>query len=106
MNIVSTLLFLFASFSKVFSIKPKFCVNCKYNIPDTVISTSNPKFSKCALFPKSSDDNNSYLVTGDFKLSLVEYHYCSTARDQESMCGQKGTEYKKKRISKSYNFLD
>jgi len=72
--------------SLVSSVKPKFCINCKYFIPDT---NSNNVFAKCSQFPQ---ENTNYLIDG--KITLDEYRYCSTARSYENLCGQEGKKYK------------
>ena len=107
MNIVSIILLLSTTFSTVFSIKPKICVNCKYITHGTYSWQTNKdaefsEYSRCSLFPKYSTNNKSnYLVTGIIEESITEYHYCSTARDQDSMCGEEGKEYKKRYTKKS-----
>jgi hypothetical protein len=52
------------------------------------------EFSKCSLYKIK---NNYELVIG---IEKVEYNYCVTARYFENMCGNKGINYKKKRILK------
>ena len=88
-------------------VKPKICVNCKYIIPDTIYSWQTPRdtkfseYSRCSLFPQYSNNKNNHLVTGNIEKSTTIYHYCSTARDQDSMCGEEGKEYKKKYTKKT-----
>ena len=107
MNIVSIIFLLYASLSTVFSIKPKICLNCKYIMPLTRYSWSTnedqefSEFSTCSFFPKYNINKSNYLVTGVIEESNTEYYYCSTAREQESMCGEKGKEYKKKSDKKN-----
>ena len=81
MNII-ILLFIISS---VISIKPKICINCKFCIPE-----KNTEFSKCSLYRIK---NNYELVNG---IEKVEYNYCTTARNFDFMCGNKGKMYKKK----------
>jgi hypothetical protein len=47
--------------------------------------------------------NAKYLVTGvdDGPKVLVEYSYCSTARDLDHMCGAEGKKYKRKYVKRS-----
>lgn len=74
-------------------INHKFCINCKYLIPDNLY---NNKYSKCSLFPCNSVN---YLVTGNE--NIKNFYYCSTARASDSMCGINATKYKKIRKSKN-----
>jgi hypothetical protein len=76
--------------------KPKLCINCKYFIADN----DNGKFGKCYFFPKQNEKNY-YLVNGINHINEDEYFYCSTSRDTNSMCGEEGKYYKKKRVIKS-----
>jgi len=55
--------------------------------------SSSPRFGRCSLFPKKYD--KTYLVSGT-KLISESFYYCSTAREQESLCGEEGKMYKKK----------
>ena len=75
------------------SLKPKFCVKCKYFIPDN----DNNEFSKCSLFPKS-EGKFDYLVSG---IHTDKYYYCSTSREMNHMCGEEGKYYKRKIVKKS-----
>jgi hypothetical protein len=83
MKIIAILCF----FLPVFSLETKLCINCKYLIPNT----RNIKFSKCFLFPKVEEDHFKF-INGDID-DTIDYHYCSTARGTNSMCGKKGKEY-------------
>ena len=76
-------------------INEKLCINCKHIIK----YNSDPKYSKCSLFPKSSQ----FLVTGNKTDS--EFFYCSTAREHNNMCGKNATKYLKERVKRE-NFLD
>ena len=83
---------------------PKFCVNCKYFITSADIFSpfgGNKEFGKCALFQRDNDDDNDFLVTGISKFKPIEYKYCSTARNSDSMCGSQGKFYMKKRRNKN-----
>lgn len=86
---------LFLTFlSPFFSMKvnnPKFCINCKYFIPNSI----GNKYGKCSLFPTELIDN--YLIDGNTE-NNKEYYYCSTVRSSENMCGKEGKMYKKKVI--------
>lgn len=72
-------------------IKPKLCVNCKHFIPDN----NNNKFGKCSLFPVRKE-NDYFLVDGVSEDGIIDYHYCSTARKYDRMCGNEGKMYKRK----------
>jgi len=69
-------------------IKPKLCINCKYFL----INNNNNELSKCSLFPKEIDNSN-FLVTGIEEEKIVDYSYCSTARQFYHMCGNEGKMY-------------
>jgi hypothetical protein len=78
-------------------IKPKLCINCRYFITDNVDS----KFSKCSLFTKEENVNNYYvLVNGIIENKIIEYHYCRTSRQIETMCGKEGKLHKRKYIKR------
>lgn len=77
-------------------INEKICINCKHIIK----SNSDPKYSKCSLFPLK---DSHFLVTGN--KTDNEFFYCSTARENNDMCGKNATKYRKKRVKKK-NFLD
>jgi hypothetical protein len=70
---------------------PKICVNCKHFINDEI---SGPEFGKCREFPLESVK---YLIDGVIRND--EYRYCSTARNQEQLCGKSGKKYSKSRKS-------
>ena len=61
-----------------------FCINCKHFISDSM----SVKYSKCKMAPI---DITQYLVSGNTK--DIVFHYCSTARTDDSMCGKNGTKY-------------
>ena len=68
---------------------PRFCVNCVHYIPHR---KHRPEYSECKLFPVPN--NELYLITGQVNIQPTEYHYCSTARRVEDMCGNSGKKYK------------
>jgi hypothetical protein len=70
----------------------KFCLNCRYFLDN---SYTGIQFGKCAQFPHIIEDN-SYLITGTSIYQEIDYHYCSTARSSEKMCGKEGKIYKRK----------
>jgi hypothetical protein len=72
--------------------KPKLCIHCKYFIKDELDS----KFGKCLMFPEKEEKNIFRLVNGLHIDKNKEYHYCSTVRNIDTMCGQEGKMYKKK----------
>lgn len=65
---------------------PKFCVHCEHFIP----YKNGNKYGKCKMFPEEVTDQ--YLITGQ-KNQEVSYHYCSTARKFDHMCGEQGKLY-------------
>jgi hypothetical protein len=72
--------------------KPKLCINCKYFIKDELDS----KFGKCLMFPKKEEKNVYTLVNGVHINKNKGYHYCSTVRNINTLCGEEGKMYKKK----------
>ena len=65
-----------------------FCINCKHFKPDLI----DNKYGTCKRFPIIYKDDY-YLVTGVDKTKKDHYHYCSTARSTERMCGEEGIEF-------------
>jgi hypothetical protein len=55
--------------------------------------SSSPLFARCALFPKDYD--KSYLISGT-KSTHESFYHCSTARGEESQCGEEGKMFKRK----------
>jgi len=51
------------------------------------------KFGKCMMFPKETEPDRYYLVTGKKEKNKVEYSFCAVARDIESMCGMQGKRF-------------
>ena len=77
------------------STNPKLCVDCKFFKRDLF----GNKFGKCALFEKTEiADNNDFLVDGIVRRKKVKYHYCSTARQTDNMCGKDGKLYEKNNL--------
>lgn len=78
----------------IYSVKDRFCVNCKHfiNIPGC-----SDKFGKCRLFPSKVDNYNTidYLVSGKRKL---EYRPCNFVREDEESCGITGRYYEKRML--------
>jgi hypothetical protein len=74
-------------------IGPKFCINCKFYKKDFI---SFSEFGKCTNFLYYNDNDN-YLVNGKINNNLDQYHYCSTARKFENMCGKEGKFYEEKK---------
>jgi hypothetical protein len=81
-----TLFFIFV-FANSLEMKPKFCVNCRYFIPNE----SNNEYGKCSLFVY---ENSKYLVDGLVRDN--DYYACSSARSWSNLCGKEGKKYKKK----------
>ena len=72
-------------------IKPNLCINCKFYTKNFLTFS---EFGKCSLFPKDKD--NDYFLVNGIKNNNQEYHYCSTSRNSERMCGEEGKFYEKK----------
>jgi hypothetical protein len=70
-----------------YDITPKYCVNCMFFRKEWM--TDN-RHGKCSLFLLASSSVDE-LVTGH---KHTEYHYCSSARSEDTMCGREGTKYK------------
>ena len=70
----------------------KLCINCKYYTKNFFTSS---EYGKCSLFTTENEDMN-YLVTGKKYNNIEEYHYCSTARKFNHICGKEGKFYEKK----------
>jgi len=66
----------------------KFCKNCKFFKKDFFTET---KFGHCSHFP--FQQTNDYLVDGYKDESPISYHYCSTSRSSDHMCGKEGKYY-------------
>lgn len=70
----------------------KFCINCKFYKKS--FFTMN-EYGKCSLYPKEDDIDYSF-VTGNNYNKNIDYHYCSTSRKFEDMCGKEGKFYEEK----------
>ena len=87
--------YIFVVFCSIFvpifvkEIKPK-CLQCKF-FRNTFVS--DIAFGKCAFFPKI-DSRPKFVVAG---FENIDYFYCSTARNNNSMCGKVGRKYETKR---------
>ena len=75
-------------------INTKFCINCRYFIPNKC----NNEYGKCSLF---INENIKYLVDGVIRDN--DYYACSTARSWNDLCGKEGKKYKKKYTRRSIN---
>ena len=73
-------------FTYSLQIKPKFCINCKYFIP----SDTGNEFSKCMAVQY---ENSKFLIDGIIR---NDYYYCSSARNNEELCGKIGKKFVKK----------
>ena len=69
-------------------LQQKSCVDCIHFKRDLLIGD---KFGKCLLFPW--EERNYGLVTGIKEPPVVNYEYCSVAREVDSMCGKKGKRF-------------
>ena len=94
-NIVITICSIFVSIFYAYTIKPKFCIDCKFFRKDKL----DDKYGTCILFPKKDDDYNNddryFLVDGidNRKKQKIKYYLCSTSRSFDSMCGKEGKFY-------------
>ena len=95
-NIIITIFSIFVSLFSAYTIKPKLCIDCKFFRKDIL----DNKFGKCVLFPKRNEvynDNDYFLVTRiQTKNKNIEYHFCSTSRHVDNMCGKEGKFYEQK----------
>lgn len=86
----------------------RFCVDCKYYLHNAEPWNQKKDCNgKCMLFPKIEQptqvsspsygfDKYEYLVSGEVVEPDVEYNECKTARQQETMCGERGKYYRNK----------
>ena len=75
--------------------EPKFCVNCKYCLPSEdykLYDSRSFEFAKCLANPREIKDD-SYLITGVPKPKVIDYQYCSLARQYDGKCGPNGSMY-------------
>lgn len=77
--------------------KPKYCLNCKYFIPNVnaLTAAQNNKLGGCSYFPVKFYDFDC-LVTGEKKNPENKYHFCDTARKFDDMCGEEGRHHKRR----------
>ena len=68
--------------------KQNLCFKCN-NFKKTLFNQN--KFGKCKLFPKESN-----VLDGSKTKIKMDYEYCSTARDNDDMCGKEGFFFEKK----------
>lgn len=90
----SICIFLLMCFSSGFSFQvqpaePKLCKNCKFFVKENFFTAN--KFGKCTLF--NYEETKYFLVDGIPEKNLENYHYCSTARNYEHMCGAEGKKF-------------
>ena len=85
------ILFCIIGSSSVFYVSSyeKYCVNCKYFVKNPFCKDT---FGKCSAFRKNIENYQKldYLVSGKQK---IEYKFCSTAREDEDLCGKEGKMY-------------
>ena len=75
--------------------EPKFCVNCKHCLPSEgykLYDSRSLEFAKCLANPREIKDD-SYLITGVPKPKVIDYQYCSLARQYDGKCGPNGSMY-------------
>lgn len=100
----------FITFVNAFKVN-RFCVDCKYYLHNAEPwNHKKEMIGKCVLFPKIEQqiqtqnqtqvpytfDKYEYLVSGEVVEPEVEYNECKTARQQETMCGERGKYYRNK----------
>ena len=71
-----------------YKLNEKFCVNCKYFIPNI---DSIDKYGKCSMF---SLGDSKFLFSGNN--NDRDFYYCSSARGSNNLCGKNATKYVKK----------
>ena len=72
--------------------KPRLCIDCKF-FTNNFLTDSD--YGKCSLFVRENRIDK-YLVNGIKKIPDIDYYYCSTARNFDTMCGKEGTFFEKK----------
>jgi len=82
-------LLLFCSLLPVLSLKHNLCIDCKFFKRHY---RSNDMFSKCSLFP-TMERYMDYFITGKGNVIFESYHFCSTARKFDDMCGEDGKKF-------------
>ena len=103
----SICIFLLACFSSGFSlsmqpfqpiepIEPKLCKNCKFFVKKDFFTAN--KFGQCKLF--NYEETKYFLVDGIPEKNLNTYHYCSTARKFDHLCGVDGKKFESSTFKK------
>lgn len=77
------------------ALDPVLCINCKFFKKDLFTAS---QFGKCTKFPEGKKENNCVLVDGVARIQKINYHYCVTSRDFDSMCGNEGKFYQERRV--------
>lgn len=72
-------------FALTHGLTPKLCIHCKHFKPNNL---SGPEFGRCGALPTLPN-----FVTG--KIDLKDYSYCSTARSNDTLCGNSGKLFEK-----------
>jgi len=88
------LFFLLKNFLCLFStdfLKPKLCKDCIFYKRST-LTPFDLKYGKCTLFPLQKYNNN-YLVDGSKQIVEIDHHFCSIAREYDSLCGKEGNQF-------------
>lgn len=78
---------------------PKLCINCKFSTKENFLTSD--MFCKCSKFSYLEDDY--FFVNGRGRPQKTKYHYCTTARNFDHMCGTEGKKYEEK---SKFHFLD
>ena len=73
-------------------IGPKLCINCKFYKKNFF---AFGEFGKCAMFTYEQYNDN-FLVNGKNDSINENFHYCSTARKYDYLCGKEGKFYEEK----------
>ena len=71
-----------------YTAKPKLCINCKNFIKHNI----GDEYGKCKA-AYYVENNNNFLITGINYDIEIQYHYCSTARSSNFLCGENGKKY-------------
>ena len=71
-------------------LQPKLCINCKHFIKNE--KNYGNEFGKCNAFSFIKDDDE-FLITGIKKNIIIDYHYCSVARNSFILCGKIARKY-------------
>jgi len=74
-----------------FGKQPNLCINCEH-----FIENKNKQYSKCRFFLRQNKDH--FLITGEHPVQEEDFNYCTTMREYESYCGQKGKKFKPKHV--------